>query len=225
MISSAKPKKSLGQNFLTSVGAVNKIVDTAVEATVKLEVGPPTGGTTSNFTVLEIGPGKGVLTKALLKKFEKVLAVEKDDNLFVELGEKFTKEIETGQLTLIHGDILELTPGKLGLISKNYATVANLPYYITGQFLRSWLETEFPPKFMVLMLQKEVAERITARDGKESLLSISVKAYGEPKYIETIKRGSFYPIPNVDSAILLINNISKEFFKRRGSEVSFIANP
>ena len=74
---------------------------------------------------------------------------------------------------------------------------------------------------MVLMLQKEVAKRIVARDSKESLLSISVKAYGEPKYIETIKRGSFYPIPNVDSAILLINNISKEFFSVANQEKEF----
>ena len=121
-----KPKKSLGQNFLTSVGAINKIIDTAIEAarTAISEVVPPVGGPTSDIavrgetsdiTILEIGPGRGVLTGALLKKFEKVLAVEKDDNLFVELGEKFAKEIEAGQLTLVHGDILELTPEKLGL--------------------------------------------------------------------------------------------------------------
>ncbi|MDO8493319.1 MAG: 16S rRNA (adenine(1518)-N(6)/adenine(1519)-N(6))-dimethyltransferase RsmA [bacterium] len=179
-------KKSLGQNFLTSVGAINKIIASS-------DYSP-------GLTILEVGPGRGVLTEALLKKFDKVVAVEKDHELISVLQDKFSKEITSGQLQLIEGDILELTPTELNLA--NYAIVANIPYYITGQFLRVWLQNK--PKYMVLMVQKEVAKRIVASDKKESLLSISVKLYGEPKYIETIKRGSFYPIPNVDSAILKI---------------------
>ncbi|MBI5140334.1 MAG: ribosomal RNA small subunit methyltransferase A [Candidatus Vogelbacteria bacterium] len=223
MINSAKPKKSLGQNFLTSVGAINKIVDTAVRAVIS-EIGSPGDPISdiNNAVILEVGPGRGVLTEALLKKFERVIAVEKDDNLFEKLREKFANEIKIKQLILIHGDILKLSPKRLGLLDENYAIVANIPYYITGQFLRNWLSGEqigeveprhIQPRFMVLMLQKEAAKRIVAQDKKESLLSISVKVYGQPKYIETVKRGSFYPIPKVDSAILLINNISKNFFK------------
>ena len=214
-----KPKKSLGQNFLTSVGAVNKIIETAVEAA---EVVPPGGPTsaTSNQTILEIGPGRGVLTEALLKKFDKVIAIEKDHELIEPLKIKFTSEISSGRLQIIDGDILDKSiieslfldaerHLEAQLPSKRYAIVANIPYYITGQFLRQWLSADNSPKFMVLMLQKEVAERIVAKDAKESILSISVKAYGEPKYVETVKRGSFYPIPNVDSAILKIDKISK----------------
>ena len=220
-IKNSKPKKSLGQNFLTSVGAVEKIIETAAYASKFRdfpEVGPPKSGgrTSDNITILEVGPGRGVLTEALLKKFHKVIAIEKDDQLFAELSKKFSGEINSQQLRLVSGDILELDARELGLLNGDYGVVANIPYYITGQFLRTWLETEVPPKFMVLMLQKEVAKRIVAKDGKESLLSISIKAYGKPKYVETVKRGSFYPIPNVDSAILLIDHISKLFFDHLG---------
>ncbi len=203
----SSPKKSLGQNFLTSVGAINKMVETALSCQ----------GPTS--TVLEVGPGRGVLTEALLKKFDKVLAVEKDELLAEKLKERFAKEVADGRLQIVTGDILTLTPVDLKL--GNYAIVANIPYYITGHFLKIWLSTQAQPKYMVLMVQKEVAKRIVAhstnsswpgRDSKESLLSISVKTYGEPTYIETIKKGSFFPIPKVDSAILKIDNISKTFF-------------
>jgi len=91
--------------------------------------------------------------------------------------------------------------------------VANIPYYITGLILRQFLESDCQPASMVLMVQKEVAERVIAKDGKESILSISVKAYGEPVYIRTVSREDFEPAPNVDSAVLLINNISKNFFE------------
>lgn len=190
-----RAKKSLGQNFLTSVGAVQKIVAASDYA--------------PGLTVLEVGPGRGVLTEALLQKFDKVVAVEKDRDLILFLEEKFAEEIRSGQLTLIEGDILELKPSDLNL--KDYSIIANIPYYITGQFLRLWLS--HAPKYMVLMLQKEVAKRIVAvpstssGQAKESLLSISVKLYGQPEYIETVKRGSFNPAPNVDSAILKIANI------------------
>lgn len=225
-----KPKKSLGQNFLTSVGAVNKIIDAA-----EFDKG---------LAIIEVGPGRGVLTEALLKKFDKVIAVEKDHDLITPLKEKFADEIAANKLEIVEGDILEkeiieslfwdaereeseacdeavLTVQRGTNVTfdkvmhpkqRFYAMVANIPYYITGQFLRQWLAIDNPPKYMVLMLQKEVAQRIVAKDGKESILSMSVKAYGEPKYIETVKRGSFYPIPNVDSAILKIDKISKAFF-------------
>ena len=95
-----------------------------------------------------------------------------------------------------------------------YKLVANIPYYITGQVIRKFLEAENQPNSMTLLVQKEVAERIVAKDGKESLLSLSVKAYGQPKYVQTVKRGSFEPAPNVDSAIIHIANISRKKFCR-----------
>jgi 16S rRNA (adenine1518-N6/adenine1519-N6)-dimethyltransferase len=203
-------KKSLGQHFLRSKGALEKIVGAARLA--------PTD------TVLEVGPGEGVLTELLLERAGKVIAVEKDDRLIAVLQQKFASEIASGKFELIHGDILEQNSEFRILNSGNYKIVANLPYYITGQFLRKFLEgTECPPKMMVLLLQKEVARRIACLPRqagtrrrqvapKESVLSISVKAYGEPRYIATVKAGAFSPPPKVDSAILAIENISKEFF-------------
>jgi 16S rRNA (adenine1518-N6/adenine1519-N6)-dimethyltransferase len=191
-----KPKRSLGQNFLHSTAALSQII-TAAELDSP-EVGPP-------CPVLEIGPGKGFLTEALLKAGAQVVAVEKDDQLYPFLQEKFASEIAIGQLKLIHGDIREIN-----LELDHYKLVANIPYNLTGEIIRRFLETKNQPEAMVLMLQKEVAERIVARDNKESLLSISVKAFGEPRYVSTVKAGSFFPVPKVDSAILAIKNISQE---------------
>ena len=194
-----KPKKSLGQNFLTAQSVVDKIIETA-----KLD---------SKDIVLEIGTGKGILTKSLLEKAKKVISIEKDDELISYLQEKFKDEIKNGKLILVHGDILTFDFEKYELRNNDYKIVANIPYYITGEFLRKILSSDIKPSRMVLLVQKEVAERI-ARSKKESILSISVRAYGEPKYIQTIKAGSFSPTPKVDSAVLSIENISKDFFDK-----------
>lgn len=196
-------KKSLGQHFLKSKSALLAIVEAS--------------NPKENDIVLEIGPGEGVLTEILLKNVRKVIAVEKDHRLIPILQEKFIKEITSKKLTLIHSDILNLTTLKTATQSYlhtlsvcKYKVVANIPYYITGQILRMFLESDNQPESMTLLVQKEVAERIVAKDGKESLLSLSVKAYGEPKIVRTVGRGAFNPPPNVDSAILLIENISKK---------------
>lgn len=188
-----RAKKSLGQNFLESEAVIETIIETA--------------NLNDNDIVLEIGPGKGILTKRLLEEVEKVVAVEKDNNLFEKLKKLFAKEIKEGRLELINKDILKID---LGL--KKYKLVANIPYYITGEILREFLSNRVQPERIVLMLQNEVVERIVAKDGKESILSISVKAYGEPKYIQKVEKENFNPKPKVDSAILLIENISKENF-------------
>jgi 16S rRNA (adenine1518-N6/adenine1519-N6)-dimethyltransferase len=197
----SRPKKSLGQNFLTSEAAVFKIIQAA-------KIVPWTDN-----TVLEIGPGRGVLTTALLAAGAHVVAVEKDHELFVALQEKFAAEISAGALNIIEGDILAFSPEIFA--SKPYKIVANIPYNITGQIIKKFL-SEVPegqqPSLMVVLLQKEVTERIIAADKKESILSISVKAYGEPKKITVVNRGSFFPAPNVDSAVLSIENISKKHF-------------
>jgi 16S rRNA (adenine1518-N6/adenine1519-N6)-dimethyltransferase len=200
-------KKSLGQHFLTSEGAVDALLKA--------------GEVQKTDTILEVGPGKGVLTKKLLKTGARVIAVEKDDNLIELLSELFKKELKSGQFVLIHEDILEFNPMDTGLETGKFKIIANIPYYITGQFIRLYLESEIQPERMVLMVQKEVAERIVAKNNKESILSISVKAYGTPRYVQMVRAGSFSPAPNVDSAILSIENISKEFFVPKISEERF----
>lgn len=202
-----RAKKSLGQHFLKSERALINIV--------------LAGELSAGDSVLEIGPGHGALTERLLATGAKVIAVEKDDGLFSELGTTFNKQIEEGRLELVHGDILDYVP-KL----KNYKLVANIPYNLTGAILEKFLSGEKQPSTVVLLVQKEVAERIVAKktkpldsaQGKESILSLSVKIYGEPKYIDTVKAGSFAPAPTVDSAIIGIYNISKAFFEENGVE-------
>lgn len=197
-------KKHLGQNFLISPYAISDIIKTA-------DIKP-------KDTTLEIGPGKGVLTEALLKSGANVISIEKDIDLIPLLEEKFKKEIKNKKLTLINDDILGFDLEK---IKSSYKLVANIPYYITGQIIRKFLESEKQPKEMTLLVQKEVAERATAKDKKESLLSISIKAYGEPLYIRSVSKGSFVPKPKVDSAILAIKNISNKNFKKQGDKDNF----
>ena len=202
-------KKSLGQNWLTSVSAIKEIIKTADLCEGEL--------------VLEIGPGQGKLTEALLATGARVVAIEKDDRLIEVLSQKFTSEIKKGQFILIHDDILKLDFSSLLLSSlkadsrkliAGYQLIANIPYYITGQVIRKFLsEEKIQPTKMVLMLQKEVAKRIVAGNNKESLLSLSVKAFGTPKYVKTVPAGAFVPKPKVDSAILLIHNISRNNFQ------------
>lgn len=202
-----KPKKSLGQNFLKS----DKIAQEIVEAG---EVG-------AEDVVLEVGPGRGILTAELLKKAKKVIAVEKDEQLVEFLKEKFKEEIKNRKLEIVSKDILKFNPSDCQLSAGGYKIIANIPYYITSYFLRTFLEGDNQPSVMVLMIQKEVAERIVAKDKKESLLSISVKAFGEPKIIRKVPAGFFSPAPKVDSAVLKIGNISKNFFKDIGEQNFF----
>lgn len=204
-------KKSLGQNWLNSPSAINKIVTAG-------EIKP-------TDIILEIGPGRGALTKALLATGTKVIAIEKDHQLISELETIFESELKTGQLTLIEGDILTTPLTKILSTQKSpmcgYKVLANIPYYITGELLRLFFETSHQPILMVLMVQKEVAERIVTRDGKESILSISVKIYGVPKIIATVPAGAFIPKPKVDSAILAITNINRQAFPDTQAETDF----
>jgi 16S rRNA (adenine1518-N6/adenine1519-N6)-dimethyltransferase len=189
-----KAKKSLGQNFLKSKPALKKMVSSA-------SLG-------ENDTVLEIGPGKGALTKELLATGAHVIAVEKDDQLIPFLEDLFKVEIASKQFSLIHGDALELDLKKLKLQQGTWKLVANIPYYITGLLMRHYLESNNQPQSMTVLVQKEVAERVVAKDGKESILSISVKLFGEPAYKGTVSKRYFSPAPKVDSAILHVANIT-----------------
>jgi 16S rRNA (adenine1518-N6/adenine1519-N6)-dimethyltransferase len=191
----ARAKKALGQNFLKSEQALRKIIET--------------GEITKGNTVLEIGPGKGALTAKLLDSAGQVVAVEKDRELVEYLKGKFAEQIKDGSLVLISGDILDFKPESL----QKYKIIANIPYNITGAVLKKFLTAINQPERMVLLVQKEVAQRIVAQDGRESILSISVKAYAEPKMIMKVPARYFSPAPKVDSAVILIKNISRRAFE------------
>ncbi len=154
-------------------------------------------------TVLEIGPGKGALTKELLRSGAKVVAVEKDKELLPLLKEKFASEIHKGQLTLMDADIKDIIKDRSFLARlDDYKLVANIPYYITGELLRMFLSGQVKPKLVVFLVQKEVAQRVVSQ--KESILSLSVKFYGEPELVAGVSSRCFIPEPKVDSAILKI---------------------
>lgn len=194
-----KPKKSLGQNFLTSGKAVFEMVKA--------------GNIQKKDIILEIGPGKGALTEKFLETGAKVIALEKDKELIIFLKEKFKKEIETKKLTLLEKDVLDLDIEKIIKKTENYKLIANIPYYITGAIIEKFLSTNKKPEKIVLLLQKEVAERIIARNKKESILSLAVKFYGTPKLIYKVSAGSFFPKPKVDSAVLEIILNKKNYSK------------
>ncbi len=205
-------KKSLGQHFLRSKTAIRQIIDAA--------------SLTQGELVLEIGPGEGVLTDALLGSGARVVAVETDERCIVKLQERFSGEIERGSFILIAGDIRneavqEELFKKHHLGTSPYKLVANIPYYITGMLFRLFLEQLRKPSAIVFLVQKEVARQIVARDHKEGILSLSVKIYGVPKYIATVKREAFAPPPKVDSAIISISHISSERLKGLSDEVYF----
>ncbi|HLP86914.1 MAG TPA: 16S rRNA (adenine(1518)-N(6)/adenine(1519)-N(6))-dimethyltransferase RsmA [Candidatus Paceibacterota bacterium] len=220
-----KAKKSLGQNFLKSHEALLEMCRA--------------GDVNDKDIILEIGPGKGALTEKLLQKANKVIAVEKDRDLIELLSEKFADEIKSGKFILLNEDILDidisslknlpLTPSLSGgglppLIRggwRGYKVIANIPYNITGAIFKKFLSDEVQPERMVMLVQKEVEERIVAQDGKESILSLSVKAYGTPKYIMKVHKRFFSPSPKVDSAIVSITNISRKNFKTKEEEEIF----
>lgn len=187
----------LGQHFLVGAWAARKLTQAA--------------DISANDTVLEIGPGTGALTRELLTTDAHVIAIEKDPSLHERLRKSFIAEIESGQLTLIENDVRNFNPRNCGLRASGYILAANIPYYITGEIIRTFLSSDTPPRTIALLVQKEVAQRIIAK--KESILSLSVKAYGTPQIVAKVARGNFSPPPSVDSAILLISDISKGFFE------------
>jgi len=193
-----KTKRSLGQNFLTSKDIAEALADS-----ISVE---------EKDTVVEIGPGRGMITEILLKKAGHVIAGEKDGALYENLKEKFAEEIRSKRLILIHDDILNFNPITYNLKPNTYKLLGSIPYNITSLLFRKFLEESSQPSHIAFIVQREVAERIVAREGRESMLSISIKVYGTPRLVRKIHAGSFFPKPNVDSAILLIENISKKNF-------------
>lgn len=181
-----KPNKRLGQNFLIDQNVLKKIVEAA-------KISP-------EETILEIGPGLGVLTKELAKKAKKVIAVEKDADL-AKILKEILKDCEN--VEIIQGDILKLS-AVCRLPFADYKVVANIPYYLTSPLIRKFLESENPPREMILTIQKEVAQRICAAPPKMNLLAIAVQFYSRPEIIKYVSKKSFWPTPKVDSAIIKI---------------------
>jgi len=179
--------KGLGQNFLQDPLALEEIVSAA-------EIQP-------TDTVLEIGPGLGSLTRYLAISAKEVVAIELDPNLLPPLQAVL---IPYSNVRLIQGNILKLSPKDL-ITEKDYLVVANIPYYITSAVIRHLLEAEVKPRRMVLTVQKEVAERISAKPGDMSLLALSVQVYGKPRIAARIPASAFFPAPKVDSAILCVD--------------------
>ena len=182
-----RPQKSLGQNFLADHNALLKIVrDAEVSA---------------SDHILEIGAGLGGLTRLLALHAKAVTAIEIDQDLFPAL-KAVTQPFKN--VRLVQGDILEIKPEDL-FLGGGYKVVANIPYYITSAVIRHLLETEVRPERIVLTIQREVAERIVNKDEKMSLLSLSVQVYGEAHVASHIPAACFYPQPQVDSSVLIID--------------------
>jgi 16S rRNA (adenine1518-N6/adenine1519-N6)-dimethyltransferase len=198
--------QNLGQHFLEDESVITDIISA--------------GEISKNDTVLEIGPGKGILTEQLLQQAGRVVAVEKDPELVTVLQEKFTAAIAGNAFGITQGDIRDFNIKDL-IGGDSYKVIANIPYYLTSELIRKLLQSDHQPECVVLLVQKEVAERITAKDGKHSRLSLFAHAYGQPKLIKVVDKNAFSPPPNVDSAILQITNISDDFFVEVDPEVLF----
>ena len=191
-----KPKKSLGQHFLRCQWVVSALLKAAE--------------LNSEDMVLEIGPGAGVLTRALAQKTKRVIAIEKDEKLAEELRSSLEKE-GINNVKIITGDILKILP-----VAGADKVVANIPYYLTSRLLKILLGEKPRPKLIVLTIQKEVAQRIAAKPPKMNLLALSIQAFGRPEIIKTVPASCFWPKPKVDSAIIKITDISDDFFKKNG---------
>lgn len=175
-----KPKKSLGQHWLNDELALKSICEVA-------ELEP-------DDTVLEIGPGQGSLTKHLVKKTKKVVAVEIDTALATKLP-------KAPNLEIVQQDILKFD---LTILPTNYKVVANIPYYLTSNLIRVLSESTKPPSLMVLLVQKEVAERIAAQPGQMSVLAVATQLYYQPKLGQIVPARLFVPPPKVDSQVIIL---------------------
>lgn len=180
-----RPKRSLGQNFLRDRSVLRRIVAAA--------------GLLPGDEVLEIGPGTGVLTEALIQSGARVTAIELDDWLLAALAERYAAD---PRVRLIRGDALQVDPG--GLFPGPYKVVANIPYAITGPLLRRLLETDHPASRLVLMVQREVARRMAASPGDLSLLGVSVQYFARVRIVARVPATAFRPRPKVDSAVVLL---------------------
>ena len=186
-----RPNKRLGQNFLIDKNTLEKLVSAA--------------DINRGDTVIEVGPGIGTITAYLAKLAKKVIAVEKDPSL-VPILKDTTKGFKN--IEIVIGDALKIEKMKIDWKLKvgNWKLIGNIPYYLTAPLIRKFLEIDIPPKSMTLMVQKEMAQRICAKPPDMSILAVSVQVYAKPEIISYVPRSSFWPEPEVDSAIIRIKS-------------------
>jgi 16S rRNA (adenine1518-N6/adenine1519-N6)-dimethyltransferase len=204
-----KPTKRLGQHFLIDEAVLERILSTA-------ELSP-------GDVVVEVGPGLGILTEALAKQGARIIGVELDVKLVTLLRKRLAGFPD---VRIVHADILRVAPRQLlqdnlpaSDLVRGYKVIANLPYYITSPVLSHFLEAQPRPSKMVVMVQKEVGEAITAAPGKMRLLSVKAQFYSKPAIVSYVSAASFYPPPKVDSVIL-----SLDVYSRSPIEVSDVAS-
>jgi 16S rRNA (adenine1518-N6/adenine1519-N6)-dimethyltransferase len=177
-----RPNKGLGQHFLVDRASLQAIMDAA--------------GPGPDDTVLEIGPGLGVMTRPLTQQAGRVVAVE-TDHILADL----LRRDAPANLEVVEQDILRYD---LRLLPTGYKVIANIPYYLTSKIFRLLLENPNPPSVLSLLIQKEVAQRITARPGSMSILALSVQYYGRAELVQVVERHKFWPAPEVDSAVVRV---------------------
>ncbi len=194
------PKKILGQHWLTDIEALEAIVELA-------EIKP-------TDTVLEIGPGLGNLTSYLVRQAGHVIAVEKDE----DLARNLAKSLKHDAVQIIAADILKFD---LNNLPAAYKVVANIPYYLTSNLLRTLSESLNPPATMVLLLQQEVAERVVAKPGQMSLLSVSVQLYNDCQLGVRVPADKFTPPPKVDSQTVILKRRQKPLFDELDTQMFF----
>jgi 16S rRNA (adenine1518-N6/adenine1519-N6)-dimethyltransferase len=182
-----RANKALGQHLLVSRSALRAVVEAA-------DLAP-------DDAVLEVGAGHGALTVELARRARRVVAVELDRAILPVLRETTAP---FSNVEIVERNLLDVQPEDL-FGADSYKLVANLPYYITAATLRHFLEARNPPRLLVVMVQREVAERMTARAGQMSLLSLSVQFYGAPRIVARVPASAFYPPPKVESAIVRID--------------------
>jgi 16S rRNA (adenine1518-N6/adenine1519-N6)-dimethyltransferase len=204
-----RPTKSLGQHFLTDYSVVNRIVAAA-------DAGP-------DDTVIEVGPGLGVLTERLAETAGRLIAVEIDAKLAQRLQEHL---VERPNVTVVEKDVLDATPegilSEAGLRSgASYSVVGNLPYNAGAAILRHFLEAERPPRSIVAMLQREVADAIAAGPGKMSLVGVSVQVYARARKLFNVPPRAFYPPPKVTSAVIRLETLDEPLIQPEQREAFF----
>jgi 16S rRNA (adenine1518-N6/adenine1519-N6)-dimethyltransferase len=182
------PRKSLGQHFLTDRGIIRRILSVA-----DLDL---------KDHVVEIGPGRGHLTGAIVERVGSLVAVEIDQNLVSDLKERF---FDQANVTILSGDAREVDFSLLTDVGKPYKLVANLPYYAAMPIIRRFLGSSYRPSMMVIMVQREVAQQMVAQPGDMGLVSVAIQLYGRPKIVAHVPPRSFRPQPKVTSTIVRID--------------------
>lgn len=194
------PNKSLGQHWLKDRFVLDAIADDA-------EIG-------SEDIVLEIGPGQGTLTSVLLNRAKRVISVEFDE----ELAKKLPGQFPGKNLQVISQDILQFDDA---MLPDNYKLVANVPYYITSKIINKFMTSSNPPSVAVLLIQKEVAERVTAGVGDMSILAISAQVYAEVSLGDVVPAELFTPPPKVDSQVLILKTRPKPLVAKEDEKLFF----